>query len=278
MVDLPRWSSSNRPILEFIARMPQFQAEDLTANDLARVQQAEPFLLLLNGWNEISESNSEQAGDALRELERDFPSAGIIVATRTHHLTPLPGALRLRLRRLERAQRAGYLEARLGASGNRLIARIAADPSLDELTRTPFILSEVASLFEAGLEVPPTKIDILAQVVRLQELREEHVNGLQGSPLLGRQTDYLKALASEMTRRGAVELPEADARAVVADVARELENRGQTGPAGAPTILATLTAHHLLERVDYPQPAFRFDHQQIQEALHLSWWVVSIGS
>ena len=265
MVDLPRWASSNQPILEFIARMPQFRAENLTANDLARVQQVEPFLLLLNGWNEISESNSEQAGDALRELERDFPSAGIIVATRTHHLTPLPGALRLRLRRLERAQRAGYLEARLGASGNRLIARIAADPSLDELTRTPFILSEVASLFEAGLEIPPTKIDILAQVVRLQEQRVEHVNGLQGSPLLGRQTDYLKALASEMTRRGAVELPEADARGVVADVARELENRGQTGPVGAPTILATLTAHHLLERLDYPQPAFRFDHQQIQE-------------
>ena len=265
MVDLPRWASSGQPILEFIARMPQFQAEDLTANDLARVQQAEPFLLLLNGWNEISESNSDQATDALRELERDFPSAGIMVATRTHHLTPLPGARRLRLRRLARAQRVGYLEARLGSSGNRLIARIEADPSLDELTRNPFILSEVASLFEAGREVPSTKIDILAQVVCLQEQREEHVNRLQGSPLFGRQTDYLKALASEMTRRGAVELPEADARSVVADVARELANSGQIGPAGTPTVLATLTAHHLLERVDYPQPSFRFDHQQLQE-------------
>ena len=30
-------------------------------------------------------------------------------------------------------------------------------------------------------------------------------------------------------------------------------------------VLATLTAHHLLERVDYPQPAYRFDHQQLQE-------------
>lgn len=265
MVDLPRWASSSQPILEFIARMPQFQAEHLTANDLARVQQAEPFLLLLNGWNEIAESNSEQAGGALRELERDFPSAGIMVATRTHHLTPLPGALRLRLRPLARARRAGYLEARLGASGNRLIARIDADPSLDELTLTPFILSEVASLFEAGYEIPSTKIDIVAQVVRLQERREEHVNGLQGSPLFGRQTNYLKALAREMTYRGAVDLPEADACSVVAGVARELANRGQAGPAGAPTILATLTAHHLLERIDYPQPAFRFDHQQIQE-------------
>ena len=78
--------------------MPAFLAESLTAADLARVQQTEPFLLLLNGWNEIAESDSAQANDALRELERDFPSAGIIVATRTHHLTPpLPGALRLRL-------------------------------------------------------------------------------------------------------------------------------------------------------------------------------------
>ncbi|MDE2781314.1 MAG: hypothetical protein OXK77_00005 [Gemmatimonadota bacterium] len=265
LVELPRWASSGRPILEFIAQTPQFQAEDLTATDLARVQQAEPILLLLNGWNEISESDSAWAGDAIREIERDFPSAGIIVATRTHHLTPLPGALRLRLRRLERAQRAGYLEVRLGASGNRLIARIEADPALDELTSTPFILSAVASLFEADIAVPSTKIDILAQVVHLQEQREEHFNRLQGSPLFGRQTDYLKALASVMTRGGAVELPEADARSVVANVARELATAGQVEQAASPRLLATLTAHHVLERVDYPETAFRFDHQQLQE-------------
>ena len=265
MVDLPRWASSSRPILDFIARTPQFQAENLTANDLARVQQAEPFLLLLNGWNEISASDVDQAVAALAELERDFPSAGIIVATRTHHLTPLPGAVRLRLKRVTRSQRTEYLKDRLGPSGNRLIARIEADRSLDELTRTPFVLSEVASLSEAGYEIPSTKIDILSQVVRMQEQREEHVNGLQGSPLFSRQAAYLRAVASEMTCRGAVELPEADARSVVAAVGQELASRGQVEGAGAPTVLATLTAHHLLERVDYPQPAFRFDHQQFQE-------------
>jgi hypothetical protein len=93
IVELPAWTSSRRIILEYIAGMPAFQAEGLTAADLARVQQTEPFFFLLNGWNEIAESNSTQADDALRELERDFPTAGIIVATRTHHLTPpLPGA------------------------------------------------------------------------------------------------------------------------------------------------------------------------------------------
>lgn len=78
-------------------------------------------------------------------------------------------------------------------------------------------------------------------------------------------TDYLKALATEMTSRGAVALNETNARAVVAAVARELAYHGQIEPVGAPTVLATLTAHHIIERLDYPQTAFQFEHQQIQE-------------
>lgn len=266
IVELPAWISSRRGILEYIAGMPAFQAEGLAPCDLARVQQTEPFLLLLNGWNEITESNSVQANDALRELERDFPSSGIIVATRTHHLTPpLPGALRLRLLRLGREQRTAYLAARFGAKGADLRARFDADPSLDELTRTPFILSEVASLFEVDAEIPSTKIGVLAQVLLLQEQRDEHRNALQATPIFGRPMDYLKALANEMTRRGAVALPETDARAVAAAVARELVDLGQIEPVGAPAVLATLTAHHVLQRVDYPQTTFQFEHQQLQE-------------
>ena len=266
VVELPAWTSSRRGILEYIAGMPAFQAEGLTPADLARLQQTESFLFLLNGWNEIAESNSQQSNDALRDLERDFPSAGIIVATRTHHvMPPLPGAMRLRLLRLRREQRAAYLSARLGAKGAELRARIDADPSLDELTRTPFILSEVVSLFEAGAEIPPTKIGILAQVLRLQEQRYEHRNALQTVPIFGEQTEFLKALATEMTRCGAVTLPEADARSIVAAVARELAHRGQIERVGAPAVLATLTAHHVFERVDYPRTAFQFEHQQLQE-------------
>ncbi len=266
IVELPAWTSSRRGILEYIVGMPAFQTEGLTAADLARVQQNRPFLLLLNGWNEIAESSSEQADHALRELERDFPSAGIIVATRTHHLTPpLPGALRLRLMRLRRVQRADYLTARLGAKGDELRSRIDADRSLDELTRRPFILSGVASLFEAGAEIPSTKIGILDQVPLLHERREEHRNALQATPIFGRQLDYLEGLAIEMTRRGAVALPEADARAVVSAVARQLADRGQIGVVGASAVLATLTAHHVLDRVDYPRTAFQFEHQQLQE-------------
>jgi hypothetical protein len=266
IIELPAWTSSHRGILEYIVGIPAFQAEGLTTTDLARLQQTEPFLFLLNGWNEVSESNSSQANDALRELERDFPSAGIIVASRAHHLIPpLPGALRIRLLRLRPPQRVAYLAARFGGKDAELRARIDADPSLDELTRTPFILSEVASLFEAGAEIPSTKIGILEQVLRLQEQRDEHRNALQAAPIFGRQEGYLKAIATEMTRRGAVALPEADARAVVAHVARELTHHGQIEQVGPPAILATLTARHVFERTDYPQAAFQFEHQQFQE-------------
>lgn len=88
LVDLPAWISSRQAILDFIAGMPAFHAEGLTASQLARVQQTEPLLLLLNGWNEVTQSNSLEASTALAGLERDFPSAGILVASRTHHVAP----------------------------------------------------------------------------------------------------------------------------------------------------------------------------------------------
>jgi hypothetical protein len=250
-VELPAWTSSRRRILDYLAPMPTFQAVGLTAADLARVQQKEPFFFLLNGWNEIAESNSTQADDALRELERDFPIEGIIVATRTHHLTPpRPGALRLRLERLRRAQCSGYLTARLGGRASELRGRIDADAALDELKRSPFSLSEVAALFEAGAAIPSTKIGVLAAVLRVQEQREEHRNALEAEPVFGRQAEYLKVLAAEMTRRGTVSLSEADASDLIGRVARELADQGLVRRVAARDVLAALTADHVLERIE----------------------------
>lgn len=266
VIELPAWASSNQGILDYIAGRPDFQAEGITASDLARVQQTEPFLLLLNGWNEIAESNSTQADYALKELERDFPSAGIIVASRAHHLKPpLPGATRLRLQRLRHWQRSAYLETRLGAKSHALRSLLDANLSLDELTRTPFILSEVASLFDAEVAIPSTKLDILTEILKLHEQRDEHRNALNLIPLSGKQTDYLKALAIKMTSLGTVTLSDAEARAVVAVVTQKLKEFGQVDQSEPAIILVALVAHHVLERLDYPQIAFQFEHQQLQE-------------
>ena len=149
LIDLPGWTKSGLDILEYIARIPQFLARGVGAADLARLSQTEPHLFLLNGWNEISELHSQDASDALRTLERAFPTAGIIVATRTHHVAPpLPGASRIRLLPLSPSQRFHYLVQAVGdAKARTLNSKLTSDSALNDLTRTPFVLSEVTTIF-----------------------------------------------------------------------------------------------------------------------------------
>jgi len=73
--------------------------------------------------------------------------------------------------RVLRVSTAGYYRWIKHPIGKRQTRR----EELAEKIRTPFILSEVASLFEAGAEIPSTRIGILEQVIRLQE-RERPAN------------------------------------------------------------------------------------------------------
>jgi NACHT C-terminal Alpha/Beta 2 len=267
LIDLPAWTESNSGILEFISGMPQFQSRSMDATALARVGNVEHLSFLLNGWNEVAESNSRHAETALRGLDRDFPTAGILVATRTHHLLPpLLGAVRARLLPLTRAERIAYLDARLGGRAGSLCKRLDTDRVLDDLTRTPLFLSEVTTLFEADTPIPSTKLGVLDAVMSLVERSEEHQNPLRQAPLAGRARDYVGALATQMTMKGRVSVPEEEARSAVSSVAVTLKDTGQMGtlPDGA-DVLNALCAHHILERQEYPAVAFRFEHQQFQE-------------
>jgi hypothetical protein len=267
LVDLTAWTTSRSRILQFIAGMPQFQVRSIDAATLARVNTAEHFSFLLNGWNEIGEPEFPHAESALRTLEREFPAAGIIVATRTHHIVPpLPGAVRARLLTLTRRERAAYLKTRLGVRADQLRPKLDGDPVLDDLTRTPLFLSEVTSIFEAGAPIPSTKIGVLAAVTRLVERSDEHRNHLQQPTLAGRAGDYLGELATRMTAQGGVSISEEKARPAATVVGTALRNSGQIATVPDPSsVLGTLCAHHVLERQDYPEVAFRFEHQQFQE-------------
>jgi hypothetical protein len=267
LIDLTAWTSTRSGILQFIAGMPQFQRRSLDATTLARVNTVEHFSFLLNGWNEIGEPEFPHAESALRNLERDFPAAGIIVATRTHHIVPpLPGATRARLLTLTRRERALYLNSRLGTRADELRRKLDGDPVLDELTRTPFFLSEVTTIFEAGATIPSTKISVLEAVTRVVEKSDQHRNFLQQPPLAGRAKDYLGELATRMTAQNATSISEENARPAITAVGNLLKEAGQIGAAPDPgLVLATLCAHHVLEWQDYPEPVFRFEHQQFQE-------------
>ena len=268
LIDLPNWVKSGKDILEYVASSPPFRVRGIDAEALARLSQAEPCLFLLNGWNEITEIYSSAAVDVLRALERAFRTAGIIVATRTHHIVPpLPGATRFRLLPLTPGQRFGYLEQALGnGPAHDLNLALSGDPALDELTRTPFVLSEVTALFRSGVPIPRTKLALLRAVVELMERSEEHADQLQAPPIRGLAQHYLCALAMHLTARGDVLLAEPEARSICHSASDSLGNAGQITVTPEPAdILNVLSSHHILERVDYPATSFRFEHQQFQE-------------
>jgi hypothetical protein len=268
LVDLPSWVRSRQNILEFIAHMPPFRSRSIDGGKLARLYSAEHFSFLLNGWNEISETYSEEAPRALAQLERSFPAAGIIVATRTHHISPpLPGSFRAKLLPLNRAQRTEYLKLSLPDQAEALDSQLDANHVLDELTRTPLILAEVATIFRSGAAIPTTKMGVLGSVTKLLQHSEEHRDHLQRPPLTGQASDYLTELSVQMTTRGDVTISEQRARSICCSVSFRLRASGQIATLSEPASVLpnTLYAHHVLERIEYPWVAFRFQHQQFQE-------------
>jgi hypothetical protein len=282
LVDLPFWVRTGTEIVQYIAQTPAFAKRGLDAPSLLQLRGVEPFVFLLNGWNEISEGTAESAAQALRELEQNYPSAGIVVATRTHRLRPpLPGAFRAQLLTLRRSQRDQYLVRTLGQSANELVPKLNNSQTIDELTRTPLILAEVAELFLKGQPIPSTKMGILSAVMRVLEESEEHYTSLQQAPLAGHAREYLSALSMAMTEGGAVEISEAEGRAVINSRSTAMEKAGRLGERPEATaVLNELAKHHVLERMNFPGTTFRFQHQQFQEffaANALGYRLVEVG-
>lgn len=267
LVDLPLWVKSGRDILAFISRMAAFQRKGLTSLQLAQSESEVRFYFLLNGWNEVSEPFSADAALYLRDVERQFPAAGILVATRAHYVAPLlPGSTRLRLRRVGHRARSAYLRERLGENADAFLTSIKADPGLDELTRTPFVLSELTSIVAAGGPIPRTRASVIEAAVKLQEQSPEHALALRSAPVGGMSSAFLESLAMRMMPVGAVSLAEAEARTVVHGVSERLAADGQLLPRPTPAdILNTLCGHHVLERFEYPESGHRFAHQLFEE-------------
>lgn len=267
LVDLPAWVESGKDILEFIAQAPPFRSRKIDASALSQIYGSVPCSFLLNGWNEISGNSSDKAVRAIADLERNYFKTGILVATRNHPIQPpLPGSFKAKLLSLNRKQRSEYLHRSIGSHASALIAQLEGDRVLDDLTRTPLILAEVATIFSSGQPIPKTKSGVIKVVMRLIEESHEHKDHLASAPLQGNSHSYLAELAIGMTARGAVTVEDAAARNSINIISQRLKADGQIASVPEPAeVLKTLCAHHVLERIQYPTGAYKFQHQQFQE-------------
>jgi hypothetical protein len=266
-VDLPHWVRSGQSVLSYIAERPQFESRDVNAKLLAKLRGCKPPIFLLNGWNEVSVADAEAADAALRDLDRSFPAAIIIVATRLHRLIPqLRGSVRVELSPLRRSQRDEYLHLALGESAHDLRVKLNNSRVLDSITRTPLFLAEVVDLYRSGKDIPATKMGVLGAVMDAIEQSPGHRTSLQQGPLRGHAGEYLRSLSMGMTARGETAIIEADARAVVSSVSAKLHAARQIGNTPDPAdILDELSKRHVLVRVEHGEISFRFQHQQFQE-------------
>ncbi|MGD0227932.1 MAG: hypothetical protein ABSF71_36960 [Terriglobia bacterium] len=261
LVELPQWLDGDSSILDFVSKTPAFRALLISPEELAFLGKELHFIFFINGWDEVGFDEFRVAGTRLKQLEQDFPKAGIILSTRVHQPSALPNmTLRARLLPVDRSQRNEYLRKRVGDRATALSKKLESDPVLDELTRTPLILAHVATLDEAKKDIPNTKMGILREVVQLIERAEDHRVALEGPPLSEMANVFLTDLAVWLTARGQTLIGQAEARAVIKDA--ETRNKIEADPA---KILSELSAHHLLEPVGHPVSSFRFVHQQFQE-------------
>jgi hypothetical protein len=263
LVELPQWMDGDPSILDFVSKTQAFRALGIKPEELASVEKEIDFLFLINGLNEVGFDKLRQAATRLRQLEQEFPNAGIILATRVYQPSALPNmTLRSRLLPLDRAQRNEYLRRRSGDRAAALSKKIDSDPILQELTKTPLILSHVAMLDETekGMELPETKMGILREVVRVHERQDNHRVALDSPPLSRMASTFLRRLSVRLTARGQILIGETDARDVIEEALRTLRQDGNPAE-----VLSELCAHHLLEPVEDPASSYRFVHQQFQE-------------
>lgn len=267
LFSLPEWIESGEGILDFALKHPNLIAIGINLNDLVLLHQSGRLVFVLNGWNEIPINMFSKAVHKLISLDRDFPAAGIIIATREYVIRPpFAEALELRLISINDAQRRSFVRAMLSDRADELLSQIEQDRALSEITRTPLILSEITKIYESESDIPRTKIKILQHVIRRAEESDEHAVYLQLEPVCGRASKYLSEIASFMTQKGRTSLHVDQAQSVINDVNANLKLKGQLFSSLDPKIiLDTLCAHHFLDKIVYPVPSIHFIHQQFQE-------------
>ena len=265
LVDLPDWIRSSKDFFSYVAARPQFASRDVDATVLSKLRGAQPPIFLLNGWNEVPVAGVDAADAALRELDRSFGAAIIVVATRRHSIVPqLHGSFRLALSPLGRTQRDEYLRLALGDSAHDLRVKLNNSRVLDTITSTPLFLAEVVDLYRSGKDIPTTKMGVLGAVIDAIEQSPEHQVALRQAPLRGHAREYLRAFSMEMTARGETSMVEADGLRLISSVSDRLHAAQKIAQTPDPAeILDELSKRHVLVRAE--DGSLRFQHQQFQE-------------
>ena len=261
VVPLGEWSAGGLPLVETILKRASF---DEISERQFRAVAADPGLtLLLDGWNEIDSVFRERAIAEIRQLQRELPNLGLLIATRRQAIdVPIKGT-HIALEPLGETEQLELARATRGLAGDRLLDEAWRTAGIRELVRIPLYLDALLKL-PAGDEAPTTKEEVLRRLVAAHEEDHQKAEALLRASE-GLHERYLADLAAAATHSAVTTVPEAFARRSVFRTGKTLVQEEQIAAVREPrTILERLVDYHLLVHAGEP-PTFSFQHQQIQE-------------
>ena len=261
VIPLGDWSARRLPLLEAILKRASFQ--EISEAEFRTAAEQPGIILLLDGWNELDRESRDCAAAELRELERDLPTLGLLIATRRQALDVPINGTPVDLLPLSEAQQLELARRSCGSAGERRLDEAWRTPGVRELVRIPLYLSVLLELRAGGVSAT-TKEEVLHGLVTAHEERDTSAEALR-EVTQGRHGRYLAGLAVTATRATNTTIPEANARKSMSETGKALVHEGQIAEVGEPrVILETLVAHHVLICEGEPT-GYRFQHQQLQE-------------
>lgn len=266
ILSLPEWiDSANDNIIDYLANNPCLSSKNITNKELISLYKNGKLIFLLNGWNEVEQSNITKATRLLARLNREYTAAGVIIATRESSF-PLPfyDESKLTIKELNNSQRRQLIQNLIPEED--ISGQIENNHSLSQITRTPLFLIEVIKTYQDNHTLPRTRVEIFEQVIRRIENSSEHSANLLSPPISGRSVYYLTWLSTYATRLGQVIIKHNNACSEIKAASTQLQQEGQLQRVPEPNdIINILCDHHLLVRSSYPDVTIRFVHQQFQE-------------
>ncbi|MEH2499854.1 hypothetical protein V1294_006333 [Bradyrhizobium sp. AZCC 1678] len=247
------------PLFKTVAERPSFQKT--TATHLETLARAGKLILVLDGWNELSETARHAVKVQLTQLRRNFPDLNIVASTRQQAVfPPLDGPI-VEIQPLSQDQQLEIARALKGTEGAQIVDHALRTPGLRELVEIPLYLTALVSFSTDG-KLPTTKEEVLRLFIAQHENDQETAEALRAIF----HDEVMRQLSNGATEQGTTSLTEEDARAIVVRTHKQLVAQQQLHqPADPQKVLGLLVTHHILIRLGTEPQQYEFQHQQFQE-------------
>ena len=261
-LSLPHWLKS-KSFLEYISQQDAFSEQRLTIENIRSLARHGHLIFFIDGWNELSGANLEEARINIKNLHIEYPNVGILIATRSTSLSPkLNMSLNIALNRLDGQKRNDIIRNALSDDdvADKFISGIDSKNTLREITRIPFYLDILLKVYQDYGSLPETKEELLHKFIYARDYKDVFTEELQGC-----HHDYMVALSVEMLKAGTTTLENNRASQIISQKSQFLQDMGRIQTPSEPLVILDLLAkHHLLVyRKDGKQ--WQFQHQQFQE-------------